>query len=108
MYREIRMPRGQATAMDGGRYDCMDAGGRAAPGAAAESNAGSSCRDAQERPGRQLALKGDLQQPRCSPDEAQRNPGIGAATEHFSRIPLRFMRATCFVPCILSLVAAFP
>jgi hypothetical protein len=26
--------------MDGGRYDCMDAGGRAAPGAAAENNAG--------------------------------------------------------------------
>jgi hypothetical protein len=41
---------GQATARDGGRYDCMDAGGRAAPGAAAESNAGSSCRDGRERP----------------------------------------------------------
>jgi hypothetical protein len=31
----------------------------------------------------------------CSPDEAQRNPGVGAAAEHFPRIPLRCMRATC-------------
>jgi len=31
----------------------------------------------------------------CSPHGAQRNPGIGAVTEHFPRIPLRSMRATC-------------
>ena len=31
----------QATARDGGRYDSMDGGGRAASGTAAESNAGS-------------------------------------------------------------------
>jgi hypothetical protein len=38
--------------MDVGRYDSMDGGGRAAPGAAAESNAGSSCRElAVEMPG---------------------------------------------------------
>jgi len=31
--------------MDVGRYDSRDGGGRAAPGAAAECNAGSSCRE---------------------------------------------------------------
>jgi hypothetical protein len=38
--RDGVVPREAATAMDGGRYDSMDGGGRAAPGAAAESNAG--------------------------------------------------------------------
>jgi hypothetical protein len=58
--------KGQATARDGGRYDSMDGGGRAASGTAAESNAGrygllalsrhlyvrvrqSNCRDDRER-----------------------------------------------------------
>ena len=35
---------------DVGRYDSMDGGGSAASGTAAEGNAGSSCRDARERP----------------------------------------------------------
>jgi hypothetical protein len=30
-----------------------------------------------------------------SPDGAQRNPGMGATTVHFPRIPLRCIRATC-------------
>jgi hypothetical protein len=38
-----------ATARDGGWYDSRDGGGRAASGTAAESNAGSSCRDAPMR-----------------------------------------------------------
>jgi hypothetical protein len=40
MYRDVRIQDCAATDKDVGRYDCMDAGGRATPGAVAESNAG--------------------------------------------------------------------